>query len=128
MRLFCPRATPCAAHHLLHLVASLPELHFPWLVAGPWQLAQLSLPISPASPGSLLKLASFIGSQMPSVLLSPLGALSGWRKAERLLTFLKGAAFNSATAAVPLRSEMDPKADGSAVTILSPRIPRIDPK
>ena len=42
--------------------------------------------------------------------------------------YLTGAAFNSAAAATRFRSEMDPKTDGSAATILSPRVIRTDSK
>lgn len=65
---------------------------------------------------------------MPSILFSPLGTLIGWNKAERLFTFLTEAVLKSAPAATPFRSEMAPTADGSAVTILSPRVTRTHPK
>lgn len=65
---------------------------------------------------------------MPSILFSPLGTLIGWNKAEQLFTFLTEAVLKSAPAATPFRSEMASRADGSAVTILSPRVTRTHPK
>lgn len=65
---------------------------------------------------------------MPSVLFSPMGTLTRWNKAERLFTFLTEAVLNSAPAATPFRTVMAPRADGSAVSILSPRVTRTHPK
>lgn len=65
---------------------------------------------------------------MPSILFSPLGTLKGWNKAERLFTFSTEAVLNSVSAATPFRSEMAPRADGSAVVIFKPQSHKHTPK
>lgn len=122
--LLCPSPSPPLANSL-----------FPWTLykLAPSQGPVAAFPVAICYlPGisQVLLLSSylFFGSQMPSVLFSPLGTLIGWNKAERLFTFLTEAVLNSAPAATPFRSEMAPRADGSAVAILSPRVTRTHPK
>lgn len=116
---------PCT----LLVAVSLSELYVTWPLARPSGSCPGSRFLSAQPlPGSLQKLLSFSSSQMPSILFSPQGTLTGWRKAERLFTFLTGACFQFSHSCSTFQKEDRSQTDGLAATILSPRVTRPDPK
>lgn len=139
--------TPCPFHHTLLLCCLRTMVCTVLLTSAPlagsiliwtscnlapfqalWQPSLFSFSICSASPGFPSEALILLWQPNALYFIFSPGHSHRWRKAERLFTFLTGAAFNSATAAIRFRSEMDPKTDGSAVTILSPRGMRTDPK
>lgn len=91
-----PSRAPRPPALLLHpqLAVSLSELYVTWRLSRSSGGGPSSHFLSAQHlPGSLLKLLSFFGGQMPSILFSPQGTLLAWRKAERLFTSLTGACF-----------------------------------